>query len=449
MSALDSRPTPPPQSGLSRRSFLRYTGIAGAAAASTGLLSACSSNPAGAATWSMWSSSPAERKVWEDFSKYVEQQLKVESIPTLTPSGPYPTKLDLQLVSGTAGLVTALNGTLIPTYASRGAHRPLDDLIAADPDFKVDDFYPLSRKISSFNGKTYAIGFDVAPTVMYYNKTLLAKAGIEAPSKTKPMTWETFRDLANELTKPPDQYGFTCAPAIDDLVSWIYSAGGNVMNDAQSVSTLNRPEAMQAMQFVIDLFVKDKVTPPISNLVTESSLSNFMEGNVAFMQNGPWQVVNVRKAKFDWDVIPFPAGAAGSTPRVSGSSFAIPSGVKGNDLELAWRLLKTLTSTGALDIYAQAGRNNPARLSAGSAFKPPPDNLGVVQEILAGKVAGGHAFDVTTNWNQVKQLLGQDLPRTFLGQVSVSDAIDGLTPRLDVLMNQHQDNIRQAEARKG
>jgi multiple sugar transport system substrate-binding protein len=398
----------------------------------------------------MWSSSAAEKKVWEDFSTYVEQQLKLKSVPTLTPSNGYPTKLDLQLVSGTASLVTAINGTLIPTYAARGAHRPLDDLIASDPDFDLDDFYQPSRRISSFNGKTYAIGFDVAPTVMYYNKTLLQKAGIDLPSRTEPMSWATFRDLAKELTKPPDQYGFTCAPAIDDLVSWIYCAGGNVMNDEATRSTLGDPEAMEALQFVIDLFVKDQVTPPIKNLVTESSSANFMEGNVAFMQNGPWQVVNIRKAKFDWDIIPFPAGAVGSTPRVSGSSFAIPSGVRdGAELDLAWKLLKTLTSTGALDIYAKAGRNNPARLSAGSAFQPPPDNLGIVQQILAGKVAGGHAFDVTTNWNQIKQLLGQDLPRTFLGQVSVADAITGLTPRLDVLMRQHQDNIRQATARKG
>ena len=57
------------------------------------------------------------------------------------------------------------------------------------------------------------------------------------------------------------------------------------------------------MQYVVDLFVKDQVTPPIKNLVTESSSSNFMQGNVAFMQNGPWQVVNVRKAEFDWDII--------------------------------------------------------------------------------------------------------------------------------------------------
>jgi multiple sugar transport system substrate-binding protein len=398
----------------------------------------------------MWSSSAAEKKVWDDFGKYVEQQLKVRSVASLTPSTGYPTKLDLQLVSGTASLVTALNGTLIPTYAARGAHRPLDDLIAADPDFTLDDFYRTSRKIGSFDGKTYAIGFDVAPTVMYYNKDLLTEQGIPLPSRTEPMSWATFRDLCRQLTKPGQQYGFTCAPAIDDLVSWIYCAGGNVMSPDASRSTLGDPEAMEALQYVIDLFVKDQVTPPIKNLVTESSLSNFMQGNVAFMQNGPWQVVNARKAKFDWDIIPFPAGAAGSKPRVSGSSFAIPSGVReGAELDLAWKLMKTLTSTGALDIYAKAGRNNPARLSAGSAFQPPPDNLGIVQEILAGRLAGGHAFDVTTNWNQVKQLLGQDLPRTFLGQVSVPDAINRLTPRLDILMRQHLDTVRQATARKG
>ncbi|TWD84222.1 multiple sugar transport system substrate-binding protein [Kribbella amoyensis] len=434
------------QSQLSRRSLLKLTGLAGLGAAAAG----CSSGPPdGTATWSMWSSSPAERKVWDAFGAYVERELGVRSAAMLTPSGGYPTKLDLQLVSGTAGLVTAINGTLIPTYAARGAHQPLDDLIAADPDFDLTDFYQPIRKISSFNGKTYAIGFDVAPTVLYYNKTLLAKQGIPEPSPTEPMPWATFRELAKELTRPPDQYGFTCAPAIDDLVSWIYCAGGNVMNDDATRSILAEPEALEAVQFVVDLFVKDKVTPPIANLVTENSLANFLEGNVAFMQNGPWQVVNVRKAKFDWDVVPFPAGAVGSTPRVSGSGFAIPSGVRGKDLELAWKLLKTLTSTGALDIYAKAGRNNPARLSAGSAFKPPPDNLGIVQQILAGKLAGGHPFDVTSNWNQVKQLLGQDLPRTFLGQVPVRDAIDGLTPRLDVLMQQHQDNVRQATARKG
>ncbi|MPY52706.1 ABC transporter substrate-binding protein [Streptomyces acidicola] len=435
-------------SSLSRRTLLK-TAAGGLAAAG---LSGCSSGPPpGTGTWSMWSSSPEEGKVWADFGRYVERRMNVKSVSTLTPSDGYPTKLDLQLVSGTASLVTGMNGWLLPTYASRGAHRPLDDLIAQDPDFDLDDFYPAIRSISSFAGRTYGIGFDVAPVVLYYNKTLLERHGIDPPSATEPMTWQTFRDLAIELSGPKDGYGFTCAPSIDDLVSWIYSAGGNVINDKGDASAMDAPEARHAIDFVIDLFVKDRVTPPINNLVSANAsgmaLANFLQGDVAFMQNGPWQVLNVRKAPFEWDIVPFPAGPAGSKPRVSGSCFAIPSGVNGSDLDLAWRLLKTLTSTGALDIYATAGRNNPARLSSGSAFKPPPANLGLVQKILKGRAGGGHPFDVTTNWNRVRQLLSQDLPRAFLGDLTATEAIDSFTPRLNVLMRQHRDAVRQADRR--
>ena len=427
---------------MTRRDALKLAGLAG-------LLAGCASRPEGVATWSMWSSSPEEAEVWADFSEYVEQQMGVRSVPNLTPSNGYPTKLDLQLVSGTASLVTAINGQLLPTYAARGALRPLDDLIAADPDFDIDDFYPTIREISSFAGRTYMIGFDVAPNVLYVNKTLLAERGVAPPSPTEPMTWAQFRELAVELAAPPDRYGFTCAPEIDDLISWIYCAGGNVTNADATASALGEPAAMEALEFLTGLFVHDRVTPPIANLVTTNSRANFMEGNVAFMQNGPWQVVNVRKAEFEWDIVPFPAGPAGSTPRVSGSGFAIPAAVEGAELELAWTLLKTLTSTGALSIYARAGRNNPARYSAGSAFQPPPANVGIVQRILAGEIAGGHPFEVTTNWNQVKQMLNQDLPRSFLGQLTPAETVAGLTPRLDVLMTQHQDNVRLAAQRRG
>jgi multiple sugar transport system substrate-binding protein len=431
---------------LTRRDALKLAGLAGLGLGAAG----CASRPEGVATWSMWSSSAEEAEVWAAFSDYVEQQMGVESIPNLTPSNGYPIKLDLQLVSGTASLVTAINGQLLPTYAARGALRPLDDLIAADPDFDIDDFYPTIRAISSFSGQTYMIGFDVAPNVLYVNKTLLAERGIAPPSPTEPMTWAQFRELAIELAAPPDRFGFTCVPEIGDLVSWIYCAGGNVMNADATASALGEPAAMEGMEFVTGLFVRDRVTPPIANLATTTtnSRANFLEGNVAFMQNGPWQVVNVRKAEFEWDIVPFPAGPAGSTPRVSGSGFAIPAAVEGADLELAWTLLKTLTSTDALNIYARAGRNNPARFSAGSAFQPPPANVGIVQRILAGEIAGAHPFEVTTNWNQVQQLLNQDLPRSFLGQITPAEAVAGLTPQLDVLMTQHQDNVRRAAQRR-
>jgi len=40
------------------------------------------------------------------------------------------------------------------------------------------------------------------------------------------------------------------------------------------------------------------------------------------------------------------------------------------------------------------------------------------------------------------------MPRAFLGQVSVREAVDAVTPRLNVLIRQHQDNVRLAEQRR-
>jgi ABC-type glycerol-3-phosphate transport system permease component len=57
---------------VERRGFLAAAGLTGLA----GLTAGCGGGPpADAATWSMWSSSPAEAKVWHDFSAYVERTL--------------------------------------------------------------------------------------------------------------------------------------------------------------------------------------------------------------------------------------------------------------------------------------------------------------------------------------------------------------------------------------
>lgn len=431
---------------LSRRTLMRSGALGVGLAALAGAGCAPRADP-DTLSWSMWSSTAAETEVWDDFNAYVEESLGREAIAHLTPSSGYATKMDLQLVSGTQSMVHGVNGWLVPTYAGRGALRPLNDLIEDDPEFDHDDFFEPIRRISSFDDRTYGIGFDVAPMVLYYNKTLFEAEGIATPHPEIAMSWEEFRELAAAFVKP-NQYGFCCGPSIDDGISWLYSAGGNVMNTEQTESTLHAPEARHAIDFMVGLFTQDPVTPPIDNLVSTSSLANFLDGNVAMMQNGPWQVLNVRKADFEWDIAPFPAGPAGSLPRLSGSCFGIPTAAK--DVPMAWQLMKVLTSKQALDIYARAGRNNPARQSASTAFAPPPANLGLVQKILAGEVeASGHQYDVTTNWNEVRNLLAQEFPQVFLGQRSVDEFLDSVRPRLDVLMAQNTDNIRQLRMSEG
>ena len=101
-------------------------------------------------------------------------------------------------------------------------------------------------------------------------------------------------------------------------------------------------------------------------------------------------------------------------------------------------------------MYGCSRASSTARRSASTAFAPPPANLGLVQKILAGEIeASGHQYDVTTNWNEVRNLLAQEFPQAFLGQRTVNEFIEGIRPRLDVLMAQNTDNIRQLRQSEG
>jgi multiple sugar transport system substrate-binding protein len=423
-----------------RRDMLRLA----AALPLVGLGSAACGGGSSQVSWSVWSSSPAEEEVWNKLNVLASDKLGVPTRSLRTPSAPYVDKLQVQMVSGTPPEVADLQGLQVPTFASRQALLPLDDYIASDPDLRHSDFYPLIRQIMSYGGKTYGLGLDVGPMIMYYNRDMFRERGIPFPSPTEPLPWAEFRALAKEFTNPgKKQYGFTADPGFDSMVSFIWSAGGEFMDADQTTCTMLEPSAMDGIRYMVELFTVDKVTPPITSIANVNSIAvgNFTKGNVAFMFGGPWQVVNTRKAKFDWDVIPFPAGPAGSRARVSGSGMTIPSGVK--DRDTAWQLLKILTGNEALNIYGGAGRNNPARQSSASSFKPPPQNLGIVQRILLGEIAHTHPYLTTTNWYEVQTLHQQVIPPMFLGQHSISDTIKQFKSGFDPLLAQHQANVKE------
>ena len=63
----------------------------------------------------------------------------------------------------------------MPGYAVRGALQPLASFID-DSGFDVDDFFGPIRQGLSVDGELYALGYDIGPIILYYNKDLFNKA---------------------------------------------------------------------------------------------------------------------------------------------------------------------------------------------------------------------------------------------------------------------------------
>src|SRR5450756_1658521 len=87
----------------------------------------------------------------------------------------------------------------------------LNDLIANDPSFKWNDFWPAERLAATVNGKIVGLPALVDNLAIVYNKKLFDKAGLSYP--TAQWTWDDFRAAAKKLTIPAQKQFGRVGPA--------------------------------------------------------------------------------------------------------------------------------------------------------------------------------------------------------------------------------------------
>jgi multiple sugar transport system substrate-binding protein len=432
---------------LDRRTFLKRAGIAGA-----GLLAlpGCGGGGGGdgdggpvTLRWSMWSDTPEEAKIWRGLAdqvtkKYPDIKVKLET----TTFQNYWDKLQTQIASNTQADIVGMQAQRMPGFAARGALQSMQDRLD-DPDVDFKDFFPVIEDALSFKGDVMALAYDLGPLLLYYNKDLLKKAGVDPPVPEKPMSWDEFKATAKKLTDPGARtYGYIQGFSIDAVIQWIWSNGGDYMNEDATECTLDQPEAMDAMQFLSDLFHKDKVAAPITDLANPNfALERFFSGKVGMHADGPWQIVNIRaNAKFDFDIAPIPAGSAGSIGWAAGSGFGISKATKHADS--VFKAISVITGKDALASLTRAGRGYPARQSAVPIFedKSPPKHAAIVQKVLNSEIGETRPFRATATWQETDVMLTQDLmPAIFLGNPSIEEAVAKVKPKFDDLLKRAKD----------
>ena len=200
------------------------------------------------------------------------------------------------------------------------------------------------------------------------------------------------------------------------------------MNAAQTECTLDTPESIGAMEFVIGM-ITDKIAAPVTDLANPSfAVEEFFGGKIGMHVDGPWQFINIRRTptSSSGTLRRMPAGPAGSVTWAAGSGFGISNTTENPDA--AWTALKTITSTASLEKLVEAGRGYPARESAVSTFeKPPPQNVDVVQKILVSDIGEARPFVTTTTWQETTVMLARDFSPVFLGKQSVDAVVQGQT----------------------
>ena len=132
-------------------------------------------------------------------------------------------------------------------------HEVLARIEARDPAFDWSDFLAGSKLAASYDGKLSGIPYRITTGILVYQKALLAKAGFaEAPG-----TFAEFHMAALAANAPPDRYavglmGKQGVGLYSSLGSWLYSAGGRLVDFKTGEIFINDDKAVTALQFMAE-----------------------------------------------------------------------------------------------------------------------------------------------------------------------------------------------------
>jgi multiple sugar transport system substrate-binding protein len=156
-------------------------------------------------------------------------------------------------------------------------------------------------------------------TGLYYRKDLFQKAGISGP----PQTWDEYRadavkltDAANGIYGSGTGYGDGNSDCewLSRGIIWSYG-GAEFSADGKSI-VIDTPETRKAIDYIVGLFMKDKVTPPTALGWNDSgNNTSYLSGQAAMVFN-TGSIVNAMKKSApellaNTGFAPLPAGPKG------------------------------------------------------------------------------------------------------------------------------------------
>ncbi|MFN3649798.1 MAG: ABC transporter substrate-binding protein [Armatimonadota bacterium] len=268
----------------------------------------------------------------------------------------YNSRILLSHAGGIAPDVIRLNIESTMGWFRRGLNLPLDRFIDGPDGVDRSDFIPILWESLKYNGETYGIPQDINIQGLYFNKDLFDEAGIFYPDST--WTWKQLHDAAKKLTKDRDGDGHADVVGIDfawgaaTFRPFVYQAGGKFWSEDGERSTLDSPEAAEALSFYRSLMQSYTLTRTNSQRGGLGPDKFFEAGKVAMYIDGSWRTPSLKKnaPRLRFGVAPVPRGKHASSVSTS-CYWALSRDTK--HPEAAWKLAKFLSSKEALEKYWQ------------------------------------------------------------------------------------------------
>ena len=367
--------------------------------AASALALTLASSPAWAAElrFTIWTGNEAHLAMLNGFAesfkaKHPDVTVNFETIPP----GDYTQKLTFQLAGGNPPDAGWMMEDAASTFANAGVIEDLAPTLNAAEGYDFADFSEPALGLWTSQGKVYGVPFSTSPFVIFYNKDMFDKAGIEDPlTLATKGEWDMvmFQEVARRLTEANGKFGFEFKDGqgydtriMHALMPPIRAYGGDVWSNQEC--GFDKPEAVAAVQQLHDMVFKDK------SIVPPGETGDYFSGNAAMTINQISRASLMEKAGFPWGIAPLPTGPAGESPVIGQAAIVVFTAGKQKDL--AGEFVAHMTNKENVATMAQFFP--PARNSmlGSDAFVTsnaliPAEQMAIVADAIAkGKVLPSH-----------------------------------------------------------
>ncbi len=366
---------------------------------------------------------PEQMALEEEFcQEFNRQNPDIEVKFFRVPGSAYLNKAIVMFASRTSPDVVRIDHFNFASLAKKDYFLNMNPLAEADADFHKDDFYPQAIREGMVGSQLQGMNVMFGATIVYYNKNLLKKNGLQDPYKLweeGKWTWEKYREYAIATTVRdesgrPKVFGTQIA-GWPLYVGTIWGFGGDIF-DKQGNPTFNDPKTVAGYQFLADLRWKDKVCPTPAQ--GANSAFTFESGKLAMIVDWMGNTPRFRKVikDFEWDTVPIPSGIGGAVPPVKGNQLIIYRESK--HPKEAWRFVRFMTGPWVEErLYCQRKRNFPTRRAQANSdaylksTEPPFNTASMVKAVEIGR-----ELPITDRWGEVSTIHTMEIDNLWSGR---------------------------------
>lgn len=245
---------------------------------------------------------------------------------TVVPAAHFVQKLATTAASGDAPDVASIDLVYLPYFASTGTLEDITEL-ADDLPYK-DSLSPSHRALATYNERTYALPFSGEASVLFYNKDLFRKAGLDP--ERPPANYAEIISAANKISDlGPDTHGFAIAGQcggcnVFEFTPHVWASGGEVLSDDGSKAMFDSQEVTDALTFYRKLYT-DGTMPAQSRTDNGTHQPAAMQsGTVGMVPLGAFYAQVLKKdSDVDFGVARLPGKDGGWSSFAGGDEIAV------------------------------------------------------------------------------------------------------------------------------